>query len=482
MRRSILRLKAFVRRHRGLLFVTVLALIVRLVWNLAIHNPVDYAYSDMGGYIGRADEMITRPWLPLKPGPAPHFRFGEIVDWVAPRLFGPKLPYLTLYPYGTHGYIGLVKAIFGKTNRVAIGSSLALLGALAVGFTYATAARFTPRRRVRWWVAFVMIFYYPWISLGGYALSEGPFILCISAVAFYGLRLADEGRYRDAWLLGIWLSLGTIVRPQVLVSVGFLGLLFLVRRRTFRHFKLGLGVAAALPLVLTMALSAWRIHWHMGTKVDADHLISTNGPLNRVFGRCHCAGLNAHARDGKGFFGPPAFGALLHYEKEHPKPLFRLDPIMGETVTFNGHMWDAEPTNKLAQDCVKKTGPWRQVKYAVTHVVLLWGYNIIWPDMGGKWRYPMTAWCVAHSVLIMPPAIIALVLAFRRRRARSMLLGLHILSLMVTSMLYFGDTRYRAPYDGILTILALALVPEIVRGIRRIWERIRYRRRAPAVV
>lgn len=483
MRRPILSpIRAFFRRHRGLFLVTLLALVVRLVWNLGVHNPVDFAYSDMGGYLARADEMITRPWLPVKPGPAPHLAFGEIVDWLAPRLFGPKAPYLTLYPYGTHGFLGLVKLAFGKGNRIAIGSACALVGALAVAFSYATVARFSPRRRVRRVVSGILVFYYPWISLAGYALSESPYTLTIAAITFYGLRLADEGRRGDAWLLGLWLALGAVVRPQVLVSVVFLGILFVLRRRVFHRFKLGLAVRAALPLAIVLAISAWRVHWHMGTKVDVDHLISTNGPLNRVFGRCHNTGLKAQARDGSGFFGPPAFGALLQYQKEHKREFIplRLDPAQGETITFSGHMWDAEPTNKVAAECVKKTGPWRQAKYALTHVVLLWGYNIIWPDMGHKpmFRYPMATFCVAHAILIMPPAVLAMVLAFRRRRARSMLLALHVWGLMLTSMLYFGDTRYRAPYDGILTILAIALVPEIVRVLRRGWERVWHVRRA----
>jgi hypothetical protein len=468
--------RATLRRHKTLLVVTLLALVVRLVWNLAFHNPVDFAYSDMGGYLGRANQMIDRPWLPVKPGPAPHLAFGEIVDWLAPRLFGPRLPHLTLYPYGTHAFLGVVKAVFGKNNRIAIASAMACVGALAVAFTYATAARFTPSARLRRIIAVILITYYPWISLGGYALSEAPYTLCLSAITFYGLRLADEGRRRDAWLLGAWLAIGTVVRPQVLMSVLFLALLFVLRRRTFKNFQFGLAHRAALPLAVVIAVSAWRVHWHMGTKVDADHLISTNGPLNRVFGRCHNTRLEAVTPHRRGFFGPPAFGALLAYEKAHPRPLFRLDPVMGRTLTFKGTMMDAGPNDRLAAQCVRKAGMWRELKFAVTHVVLLWGYNVIWPDMGHKkarFRIPMTVWCVAHSAVIMPPAALAMILAFRRRRSRSMLLALHVWALVVTSMLYFGDTRYRAPYDGILTILAVVMVLEIVRWTRRLRDRLR---------
>jgi len=452
------------------------ALAVRLVWNLAIHNPVSFAYSDMGGYLDRANSILADRW---KPPPAPqHPHAADLFDYVFARLIGPKAPYLTLYPHGTHIFLYLVKRVFGRDNATAIGASFAVLGTLAVSYTYATAARLSPSPAVRRIVAFILVFYYPWISLGGYALSETPFTTCVAATAFHGLRLADRGRRGDAWMLGWWLALGAVVRPQMLVAAVFLGVLFVLRRRVWKNFSRALIPRVAAPLALILGLSACRLYYH----VDHDHwgLVSQNGPLNFVFGRCHNTGLNARARDGGGFFGPPALGALLAWEKEHPHPIFSLDPAMGVTLAFDGHMWDAAPTYKLARECVQKTGTWRQVKYAVTHVVLLWGYNIIWPDMGQpRFRLPMDIFCVAHSAVILPPAALALLLAFRKRRARSMLLALHVWALVLTSMLYFGDSRYRAPYDGLLTVLAVVMAAEIAgwirRGVRALRER-RYRR------
>jgi hypothetical protein len=245
---------------------------------------------------------------------------------------------------------------------------------------------------------------------------------------------------------------------------------------------MGLAVRAAIPLALGLAISSARLAWHSGEwgkHPPKLGLVSTNGPMNAVFGRCHNTGLNAKAKDGGGFFGPPALGALLAYGKEHKNALFKLDPVMGESITFQGHMWDAEPTNKVSADCVRKTGYLKQVKFAITHVVLLWGYNIIWPDQGQKpkWRLPMQIFCVTHSIVILPPAAVAMLLAFRRRRARSMLLALHVWSVVVMAMLYFGDTRYRAPYDGILTVLAVVTYGEMARAIRRGFAWLRARRR-----
>jgi hypothetical protein len=441
-------LRAWFAKQRGLLLVTFAALAVRLVWNVKIHRLIDFAYSDRGGYLDRANQMIDKP--------------------------STRGAWLGLYPYGTHYFIYAVKWLFGRKNEDAVGAGYALLGTLAVSYTYATAERYVTRRWARALVGMVLIGYYPWISLGGYALSEIPFTFCVAGAAFYGLRFADEGRRGDAWLLGLFYGIGAAVRPQILVAAVFLGLHFLLRRSTWKHFTPGRAVRAAVPLLLVLGLSAYRLHQH----TDHYGLISTNGPLNFVFGRCHNTGLDAVAPGSRGFFGPPALGSLLQYERTHKlKPPLTLDPIFGETLVVQGHMWDAEPNYKLAAACVKTTGVRGQIKYALTHVMLLWGYNIIWPDAGQKpqWRVPMEVSSALHNVLILPAAALAVLLAIRRRRARSMLLALHVLSVLVTSMLYFGDTRYRAPYDGILIVLAAQSYVQAGGVLLRGWDALRQR-------
>jgi hypothetical protein len=312
--------------------------------------------------------------------------------------------------------------------------------------------------------------------MGGYLLSEMPFTFCVAGAAFYGLRLADEGRRRDAWLLGLFLGVGATVRPQILVAAVFLGVHFVFRRRVWRHFTPGLFARAAALLALVLALSSARLYYH----TDKWGLVSTNGPLNSVFGRCHNTGLHAVTAYSRGFFGPPALGAMLEYEKDQVKhrrgrPLFTLDPIFAEQLLIHGTMMDAEPNNRLAASCVKVGGLAKQLRFALTHVVLLWGYNIPWPDQGQKpeWRRPMEVSSVLHNALVLGPAAVAVLLAFRRRRARSMLLALHVFSVVLTAMLYFGDTRYRTPYDGILIVLAMQTYVEIGTLLRRARDRIR---------
>ena len=48
-----------------------------------------------------------------------------------------------------------------------------------------------------------------------------------------------------------------------------------------------------------------------------------------------------------------------------------------------------------------------------------------------------------------------------------MLLAVHVWALLVVAMVYFGDTRLRAPYDGILITLAAVTYASIPGAIRR---------------
>jgi hypothetical protein len=486
-------LRAWSWKHRGLIAVTLAALAVRLWWNLSFHRPTDFAFSDMAGYLDRGNAMVDRPSIV----PQGLWLYAHLPAFARRLLIFPeaKGEWLALYPYGTHYLVFFVRRIFGRKNDPALGAAFAVLGALAVSYTYATAARFCTRRWARGVAGVVLVVYYPWISLGGYVLSEIPFAFCVAGAAFHGLRLADRGyggvphrdrlRRWDAWLLGLFLAMGATVRPQILVAAVFFAIHFVFRRRAWHGFTAGIVPRVAAPLAFVLALSAVRLHYH------TNHwgLVSTNGPLNFVFGRCHNTGLEAVTQYSKGFFGPPALGALLAYErelaKEHRgKPLFTLDPVMGEKLTIQAVMGDAPANYQLAARCIAKTGLGGQLRFAITHVVLLWGYNIPWPDQGQKsWRTPMHVSSIVHNSVILFPAAAALLLAFRRRRARSMLLALHVYSLVVTAMLYFGDTRYRVPYDGLLVVLAMQTYVDLHSLGRRARERLldyRLRRAARA--
>src|SRR5262247_4032270 len=76
----------FFRAHAVPLAITALALAVRLVWNLWIHPPGRYLYSDMEGIILDARRFADNPWEPFPPatiqGPGARVLFA-LVLWLA---------------------------------------------------------------------------------------------------------------------------------------------------------------------------------------------------------------------------------------------------------------------------------------------------------------------------------------------------------------------------------------------------------------
>lgn len=435
-------IRRWLARHDLLIAVTLLALAVRLVWNLKVHPPSEYVYSDMGGYVGRADRLLADP-LARRPDEA-------------------------FFPFGAHYLLAAVKAVFGKGNTAATAIYQAVIGALAVTFMTAMSQRLSGYAgrargalRSRWIpgvVGLVGALYYPLVSYGGYHLSEAPYAFFLSASALLTLRLADDGRRGDAWLLGLTLGLAATVRPQILMSLPFLGALWLVRRRELRRVRLGLLLRAAIPLAVVLALSAARAHYHTGRY----SVVAQNGAVNRVFGRCH----NVKTGGTRSWFGPPPLGALLEYGKRHPNALIKLDPAMGLELNIKGFLWEEDKLHALADRCVQKTGWLKQAEYAAVHAVLLWGYNTAWPDMGQpRFRSTMRAWNGGAMILLLPPLVAAFFLGLRRRFARHGLLGMHLAALCVVAMLYFGDTRLRTPYDAIFIVLAIDIYARLGRWL-----------------
>ena len=237
--------------------------------------------------------------------------------------------------------------------------------------------------------------------------------------------------------------------------------MFVVRRRAFPRVGRRALVLAALPLALCLGVSSARIAFH-NKRLG---LVSTNGPLNFAFGRCHAPALEQHAPGSVGFFGPPPFGMMLAYEKTHPRAWFKLEPVTPK-LNLRGYMWDAAPLDRMAYGCVENSGLPKQASFALTHVVMLWAYDDVWPDAATRFRPTMERWARAVLVLQPLPLALALLRSLRRRRARELLVAAHVFALLLTAMIYFGDARMRVPYDGVAWLLAVFAAADALRWLR----------------
>lgn len=469
-------------RRWWMLWLFVAALAVRLHWNLEVHPLNEYLYSDMRGYATRADQLLDEP-----------FKAYE---------------YAAFFPFGTSWFIAAIKWVFGRDNWTAIGSMYALIGALIVPMCYAIADR-TMGERVRWVapaVGVLLIFYFPLIGIGGYSLSELPFAFCLTCALWLLIRLVDEGKALDAWMLGITLGLGTTVRSQMLASIGLIGLLWFFTRvwplpwtargksaaRIWPKLTWGKMIQVAIPLALILAGSAIRFNIHTGRH----GIVSENGAINFVFGRCHNKGIHSRP-DGKGHgtvrFAPPPLIQLEHHSADHPDHLIQLDPFFGDhpepppnipgfkvdalgckkrgclvagsEIEYQGYIGDQKLQREIAMHCVREGGLQRQAYYSFVHVVQLWKYAQMWPDQANprprpknkdeSWRALQDNWATIHRVVLLVPALLGLLFAFvPGRRPKEALVAVNLWALLIIAAIWIGGIRFRVPYDPVIVLLA----------------------------
>jgi hypothetical protein len=473
--------------------IFVAALIVRLHWNLVVHPLDEFLYSDMNGYVARADQALDDP-------------LGQH-------------EYAAFFPYGTTYLVALVKLVAGRDNGAALAVAWALIGAANVLCMVLVAQRIGAARWVAPVVGVIGICYYPLISIGGYVLSEAPSSLCLTLATLLLLRLVESGRRRDALLLGLVVGIGATFRPQIMVSGAAFGLFWLFARRHLPRVGFARLVEIGVPIALVLAYSAVRLHHHTGRW----GLVSENGRINQVFGHCHNKGIYSMPDElghGTVRFAPPALIQLERWSGENPDSWIQLDPIWGEDPTpvegvpgfaidshgcrkrdcyvpgseiqYSGYIGDEALQSVIVKECLRRTGLRRQVRYAATHLVMLWGYNSMWPDQANpkpraqsqawRWRVMSDRWKGWHNFLLMPFALAGLIWVFHPgRRLTSAIVALNFWALLAVTVLYLGGIRFRVPYDPVIIVLAVQSWA-LAAGVVVRWIRARRARRAGAQV
>jgi len=426
---------ARLHRYRWTIALFVAALVVRLHWNLVVHPPGDYIYSDMRGYVLRADQILDDPWTPIE--------------------------YHAFFPYGTHLLIAAMKWVFGRENYEAIAVLWALMGAATVAMAHRAALRMSSVRWVPAVTGVILVAYYPLISLSGYFLSETGFAFGLAGTTLFLLRMCDRGRWSDALLAGAFAAFGMTFRPQLLVSgAAFVAWWLVLGRRFLPKVTFTRIVALGVPLVLVLGVSAARLHHHTGRW----GLVSENGSFNKVMGRCHNKLIIA-TPDAPGrvrtSFSPPPLIQLMNRGRDAAGTWPQLEPVMGVDFEYEGYVGDAVKHQEFIDECERRSGWRKQLEFKVVNALLLWRWNVMWPDSGkAPFRAGAEWWTERVERWLMRPSLLSLLLPlgfllWPARLLRPAIVSLHLCAMVLVGALYFGDPRSRSTYDPFAIMLAL---------------------------
>jgi hypothetical protein len=407
-----------------------LSLATRLYWVMRVQSPYAAVYSDMAGYVNRANALLTH----------------------APNSF-PRID--ALYPYGTHYFYALVFGVFGFANERTVCVVQALLGAAPAWFFVRFAGRVFRGVAVPAALGALFAIWQPILWTTGFFLSEVPFIALLFWNSWLALRFAEARR--GGLLLGATGAALFAIRPQFILTFGLFGLAYLLanRRRLFRRRALAQYAAVLAPWAIVLGFSVarhQRLTGHLG-------LISENGELNNVFAGTTVGKVEARWRAPN--------GARWFFQVEPPTKKY-----VGETevVRVWGYLADPKVLGPIREAHLEgKSLAWR-ARRAVGNVALLWEVHGPWPENEPARAHPglrkllQVRFALGTRRLLLPLTILGLLLA--KKRAPYVVAGAHLATLVVLSLFFFPEARYRGPYDPFMLVLGFAALARIYPRIR----------------
>ena len=397
---------------------TMLALVVRLFWVFRVQSPYSAVHSDMGGYVERALNLLN----------------GVTVSY--PRI-------TALWPYGAHYFYAGLFGVLGFEHWNLVNVAQAVLCASPTYFFVLFASRFFERAWAPGALGVVVAVWQPLVWCTGFFLSEIPYLAFLYLNAWLCLRFVETKR--GGFALGVTGAVLFAVRPQFILTFALLALLYSwPRRRTLlRRATLLRCLRVLAPWAVVLAFSIGRYHHLTGNW----GLISENSQLNRLFSDTPVGKV-------EGRWKAPN-GNDWYFVVEPPTKR-----RMGEreVVSISGYFADPKVLAPIrAAHLRDKSMGWR-VYRAFDNVRLLWDRNNPWPEeeraKTGFRRYTQDGFNQVARWVVIPLAMLGLVVL--RKRAPVVVVLVHLVTLVVLSMFFLPEARYRVPYDPFLLLLAAA--------------------------
>ena len=399
----------------------VLGAVIRVIWGLVIHPPVDFIYSDIGGYVERAR------------------RLAEGGDMWRIDAF---------WPPGTHMLLAAPMELFG-TGDAGLWAGAVLwcvLSILTPVFAWGLARPLLSPAAAA--LATVLCAFWPlYITYGGFFTSETPSLTFMVAALWAGYRASREsGKLALGFglLAGVLGGVAIVARPQWILNLVVLAVPLAVR---FRR-----GAAALMGIVLGTAVILGGVVAYNSDVAGRVTGISENGGLNFWMGHCDVHDVTTvNARRNIRFgFGNPV-----------PAQLER-----GGSYHFEGRfVWDQSFFYDRGLQCIREDGL-GHARIVVRNVLDMTATTVPWPQVNNEngQRGVVQASNLAYS-LLLPWIVIESIFLIRRRHAAGQRSGeavmlAHLACVVLVAVVFFGDPRIRSSYDVFGLALLAALIAD----------------------
>lgn len=410
--------------RRGLLAVTVLALVLRLGVNLVL----GFGAPPDGGTPWADQNFFENLAWQLAQGN------GFITPEGAPTAFqAPGFPFILSLFYRVFGHVYALNTILQ-----------CLFGAGAVWFAGRLAREIGLRPVVALLGATICAVLPTGLLATTSYFSEAPAQFFIAWMSYLVARavplLATREGYRRILLAGLVCGYGALVRPQMVILPFILGL-FLVLAREVPFWRaawcsFSFGVAAALLVV------PWTIRNYL--------VLGGFAPVATSGGQTYLSANNPYTLDPADHrFGYTELGGVVE-EARHRETLVEPNEIRRDQIDYAiGHRFRDAAHVSTARLWLARAG--RLLKYTTTA-----------SGTAQKAGYFL------DSLLLVPWFLVGTVIAvsYRRSRWRFAPLYIHLVTLAIVTFGYFGSIRYRSAYNPVLGILAAVCVAWCVGMLR----------------
>lgn len=395
--------------------VTILiGAVVRAAWVFVIHSPLDSIYSDSKTYVDTATHLATL---------------------VTPERFD------AFYPPGTRVLMALPLALIGPGRDGLSGTAVLwfALSALTPYFMWRFLRLIVSRPAAA--IGAGLCALWPLhIAYAGFFTSETPGLAFLALSLWLAEAAGRRLSTRDGMLAGIAGGVAAAIRPAFALNV-VLAALPLARRS-----RLGVATLAALAggalLVLVLVLS--HEAWIAGRLVG----VSENSGVTFYLGHCDVRRVTT---------GTPE---TLQYTFQTP---VATQLNRGADASFADHqIWDQGFFYAQGLQCIANDGL-AHLRVIVRNIYDMGLSTIPWPPSNDDGLRQVTAFTNVSYTLLLPFIVWGAVRMIRRYwavgggRGELMLLGQLALAL-VTAVVYFGDPRFRTPFD----VFGLGLVGSLV--------------------
>ena len=387
---------------------------LRVVVILDLYSPLDRVYSDSLGYVERAMRVVAA-------APLDH--------------------YDAFYPPGTHLLLAIPFWLLGNDRTGLVGGAVlwTVLSSLTPYFMWRYARLLLSPAAASLTALFCAV----WpihIAYGGHFMSEVPSFAFMTAALWLAERAHRIPSDRRAVAAGVAAALTVAQRPALVLNVAVAAWPLLRDMRTRRRLAAlaAGGLLFAIAPVVAYATAA------------SGHLtLSENSGLVFYMGHCNVKAVEA---------GPQG----SHYSFESP---VTTQLNRGVNVNYPDHdIWDQGFFYAQGLSCIANDGV-GHVHMLLRNVFDMGLSTVPWPPSNDPWVRDIVKLANIGYVVALPFIVLGALRLIRRRwpygGARGEFVMLVQLSMMlVTAIVYFGDPRYRTPYDVFGLALAASLIAD----------------------